>query len=79
MLAHPELYRLVKSLGLADRRRHPGLAASAGVPSARIAEVIDMLTAEGGKSLLDVAERSTRVLIAAFADGHASTVIGSGC
>lgn len=99
VLAHPELYRLMKSPELADRSRHPGLAAAAAAPSQRLADLIGALVAEGrikaptdvvgkavwalvhglgmlaidrylegGEHLLDLAEQSTRAIIAGFAN-----------
>ncbi len=43
ILDNPELYRLMKGPELADRAAHPGLAAAAALPAAKLADLIAAL------------------------------------
>lgn len=43
MLDNPELYRLMKGPELADRAAHPGLAAAAALPAAKLAGLVAAL------------------------------------
>jgi AcrR family transcriptional regulator len=66
ILENPELYRLMKSAELADRAAHPGLAAAAALPSAKLA---DMLAALAATRKLATSPQAAAAMLWSFVHG----------
>ena len=73
ILENPELYRLMKSAELADRSQHPGLAAAAAAPSAKLADMLQALAAGGG--LGSTSPRAAAAMLWAYVHGLGILVI----